>query len=112
MSKLTLNFEVLLPTAVTKEIEFPFYAYSKKDKIHIMYYYDEEVTFAQFVRLEIKEYNDGIIRMYRYTDSQKELERFLADMEREYQTTTKLDFSEQIKKYIDQLVDLYTFITI
>lgn len=112
MPKLTLNFEMLLPTAVTKEVEFPFYTYSKKDKIYVMYYYDDSLTYAPFVKLEICEFSDGTLRLYRFTNSQKELERFLADVERDYQSTSKYEFSEQIKKYIDQIVELYTFVTI
>lgn len=108
MNKVTFNLEVLLPTQVTREIEFPLFIENKKEKTIFMFTYDNDIRYLPFHRIEIKEYSDGSFRIYHNHEDESTVSRMIAELNGRYNLATKDDFLKAFKTYLDQIIEVYS----
>lgn len=111
MNKMKLNIEMLLPTMITKEVDFPLYLHSKKDHSYVMIKDSESTdTYFEFDKIEIKKFSDGEIIMYKFSLSADQLKKIVASIDREFTQIEKEDFLFMFDNYKNQIEELYNSI--
>lgn len=103
MKKISLEIEILLPTKVTREVEFPMYVFSKKNNS----YYQYEICNSGYQWSAIKEKEirflyDNSVRLYQTSLSESQFAKVLSEVEGDLEIVPKIDFIGAYNIFITQ----------